>query len=181
MERKPYSQRSDLEKVSSNWNKTLGLFSRKEYSVSIIRAAVTAELTLNYVIRQELCQKHGLSIEFVNSLLKWANGLNNKIYKLYWIIIKGAVDEEQLKQSCKSIENLNNQRTYIAHKGEFKDKETAEKFIQSAEQDIAFLIGKYDSSFSLKTFDPNYRASFQPIIPGVGTVDMPLHAPTDED
>lgn len=181
MKSKPYSQRDDLEKILSNWSKTLGLFSRREYSVSIVRAAVTAELALNYVIRQELSHKHGLPTPFVDGLLLWANGIQGKIDKLYLPITKGAVDEEQLKRSCQSIRHLNKQRNDIAHRGEFRKKETAEKFVSLAEREIMFLIRKYNSSFSLKAFDPNARASFQPIIPGVGIVDMPFHPPSDED
>lgn len=170
-----------MERILSNWNKTLGLFSRREYSVSIVRAAVTAELTLNYVIRQELIHKHGLPIAFVDGLLRWANGIQGKIEKLYLPITKDAVDEEQLKQSCQSIRSLNSQRNAIAHRGEFRNKETAEKYISLTESEIVSLVSKYDASFSLKAFDPNARASFQPIIPGVGIVDMPLQPSSDED
>jgi hypothetical protein len=35
--RKPYSKRTDYEKISANWKKTLALFKKGEYSVSIIR------------------------------------------------------------------------------------------------------------------------------------------------
>ena len=34
----------DLENVTANWHKTLGLFARGEYSIAILRAATTLEL-----------------------------------------------------------------------------------------------------------------------------------------
>src|ERR1039458_3727621 len=43
-------ERTDPEKVFANWNKTLGLLERNEYSVAIVRAAVTVELAANIVI-----------------------------------------------------------------------------------------------------------------------------------
>ena len=61
--KKPYSERTDREKISNNLRKTLALFQKGEYSVSIIRAATTAELATNLVIRAELAQENGFRID----------------------------------------------------------------------------------------------------------------------
>ncbi len=87
--KKPYSARSDLDKVISNWTKTLGLFSRGEYSISIIRAATTAELALNFALRNELSVKKKLPIEFVDKQLMDANGLRGKLDRLFVPMFKG--------------------------------------------------------------------------------------------
>ena len=103
MSKKPYSERTDIEKVESNWTKTLGLFARKEFSLSIVRAAVTTELALNYVIRQELHHKHGLPLTFVNKHLKWANGIKGKLDRLYVPILEGTKLERKAKDIAKTL------------------------------------------------------------------------------
>lgn len=45
--KKPYWERTDLEKVQTQWNKLQGLHLRDESSATIIRAATAAELAAN--------------------------------------------------------------------------------------------------------------------------------------
>lgn len=52
--KKPYSERTDREKLETNWGKTLKLMEREEYSMAIVRAATCAEIATNIVIRTEL-------------------------------------------------------------------------------------------------------------------------------
>ena len=120
--RKAYSTRSDLEKVTSNWTKTLGLFARREYSVSIVRAAMTAELALNFVIRHELQQRHKLPADFVDRQLKDANGIPGKLDRLYLPIVARTALEAKAKAIAKELKDLNKQRNDIAHRGEFRRK-----------------------------------------------------------
>jgi hypothetical protein len=101
MAKKPYSQRSDLERVASNWEKTLSLFARREYSLSIVRAAVSAELALNYVIRQELHERHTLPLACVDKHLKWENGIKGKLDRLYLPILNRTQLETRAKATAK--------------------------------------------------------------------------------
>jgi len=178
--KKPYAQRSDLEKVESNWTKTLGLFARREYSLSIVRAAVTAELALNYVIRQELHERHGLPLSFVDQHLKWANGIRGKLDRLYLPILKGTKLEPRARSSAKALGALNEQRNEIAHRGEFREKQTAQSFLELAEKEITSLITEYDNTFGLKKFDPTYTYQRVMMVPGSGAVVMPWHPEQDE-
>jgi hypothetical protein len=73
--RKPYAERTDLEKIQSQWNKLTGLHSRNESSAAIVRAATAAELAANFAIRREFARKSKLSTEFIDNLLVWANGI----------------------------------------------------------------------------------------------------------
>lgn len=66
----PYSDAEDDEKVRRNWNKTLGLFDKGEYSTAVLRAAISLELMTNFIIREELVYEKGLTLEFANRLLK---------------------------------------------------------------------------------------------------------------
>lgn len=181
MGKKPYSQRSDLEKIQSNWTKTLGLFSRREYSLSIVRAAVTAELCLNFVIRMELHNKRNLPYDFVDNLLKWANGISGKIDKLYLPILKDSDFHSEAKEISKKIKAINTERNAVAHRGEFRKKETAEKFISQAREELLKLIRHYEPKFELKPFDPKATHSMSMIVPGGGIVQTPLHPAQDED
>src|ERR1022692_1350940 len=90
-------ERTDPEKVFTNWNKTLGLFERGEYSLAIVRAAVTMELAANIVVRAELVKKRNLPVDFVDSLLKWSNGLSGKFDKLIYPILKGCPNYASFK------------------------------------------------------------------------------------
>lgn len=180
MNKQPYSERTDIEKVESNWTKTLGLFARKEYSLSIIRAAVTAELALNYAIRQELHHKHNLPLAFVDKHLKWANGIKGKLDRLYVPILKAMNLEKQANDTARALKSLNNQRNDIAHRGTFRKKETAQQYVELAEKEINSLVARYDSDFALEKFEPNrvYQRGIH--IPGAGAVQIPWHPEEDE-
>jgi len=179
--KKPYSVRSDLEKVTSNWTKTLGLFSRREYSISIIRAATTAELALNYAIRQELYVDKELPIEFVDKQLLDANGLRNKLDRLFIPMFIETKFETRAKDLRKEIMKLNKQRNDIAHRGEFRKNETAQEHVELAEKQINNLLKKYDKSFGLEKFDPAKTHTRTVMMPISGVVTMPAHPNEDEN
>ena len=80
--RKPYSERTDIERLESSWKKLQGLLDRDEWSAAITRAATAAEIAANIAVRHELQEKRQLEPEFVDHLLRWANGLAGKLDKL---------------------------------------------------------------------------------------------------
>ena len=181
MSKVPYSDRSDIDRVTANWTKTLGLFARREYSLSIVRAAVTAELALNFAIRQELHARRALPIEFVNGLLKWANGIEGTISKLLLPISLETPAHEPLGDIAKALRRLNSERNAIAHRGEFRGKDTAQEFVSVARSQIAALMTLYDASFALKPFDPTATQMRSAMVPGGVMVSMPMHPSSDED
>lgn len=133
--KRPYAKRSDTKKLESNWTKTLGLFERREYSMAIIRAGTCAEIAANIVIRSELLQKRGLEAQFVDSLLRWANGLQGKFSRIILPLFKGSPRYATLKKRHKEIGTVNDARSEIAHGGRFASEES-------------------DSPFALHSFDP---------------------------
>ena len=147
--KKPYSQRTDVEKVCSNWRKTLGLFERGEYSVAIIRAATTVELAANLVIRAELIRKRDLPSHFVDKLLTWANGLNGKIRYIISPICRGRTICGNLKKLQNEIESVSKERNSIVHSGQFKKKDTARKTIEKAHTVVVGLVKPYERNFDL--------------------------------
>src|SRR5581483_4551346 len=78
----PYWDRSELERIQTQWHKLTGLHSREEWSAAIVRAATAAELSANFAIRAEFTARSQFNEEFVSSLLLWANGLAGKIDRL---------------------------------------------------------------------------------------------------
>lgn len=158
MKKKPYSKRTDLEKLNSNWNKTCGLFRREEYSLAIVRAATTVEIACNFVIRQELISMRSLPDDFVDSLLIWANGLTGKFTRL----LKKITTDERRKQIIsvhKSLKKLYKHRNGVAHSGEFKKKSTAQECLASAIDACHTLVQYHEPKFTLKdweepTFNP---------------------------
>lgn len=121
----PYDERTDDQKLKSNWTKARKQFERKDWSACVLRAATTAEIAANIYIRQFLLIEHPLPSKFVDALLLSANGLDGKFKRL----IKPAAEHRgtwsHLKSLQKKIESLHEHRNSIAHAGKFKNKSEA--------------------------------------------------------
>jgi hypothetical protein len=89
MKRRSYEERSDVEKIQSQWHKLTGLHSREEWSAAVVRAATAAEIAANFAVREEFKMCSKFDGEFVNSLLRWANGLNGKLNRLLLPLAEG--------------------------------------------------------------------------------------------
>ena len=145
--KKPYNERSDSEKIRSNWAKTCGLYLRGEHSMAVIRAATTVELAANLVVREELENTLKLPKAFVDHLLKWANGLVGKLDKLIIPITAGEDKEKAFKSVRNEVVDINLQRNGVAHRGEFKIKKTSSRVIEEARSIILSLVQQYDADF----------------------------------
>ena len=130
--RKAYSERSDIEKIQSNWKKISGLLKRKEWSGAIVRAATAAEIAANLVVREELEVRRGLEKDFVDHLLIWANGVQGKYQKLVLPTTKNEVFHNEFKRLQKNITEVNKERNKVVHQGQFKKKETALRVVSES-------------------------------------------------
>lgn len=148
--RKPYEERTDLEKIESQWRKLSGLHSREEWSAAIVRAATAAELAANLAIRREFQSKSNLSPKFVDSLLKWANGIAGKIDRLLMHLSEGEKHHRTIKNLKTASEQINKKRNAIAHQGEFCNEEEAKAAIQQSKKFIETLVQLYEPDFALK-------------------------------
>lgn len=148
-EKKPYSQRTDIEKIESNWRKTNGLLNRKEFSNSIIRAVTAVELAANFVVRKELQEAKNLDEDFVNHLWKWSNGIYGKFDKLLIPIFKGTDTQSVLKKLKNKVKVINKERNAIAHSGQFKNENTANKVVKESKKVIETLVRIHDKDFQL--------------------------------
>ncbi len=148
--RKSYEDRTDLEKIQSQWHKLSGLHSREEWSAAIVRAATAAELAANFAIRREFQSKSNLSPRFVDSLLKWANGIAGKIDRLLVHLSEDEKHHKTIKGLKIVSEQINKKRNAIAHQGEFCNKGEAKAAIQQSKKFIETLVQLYEPSFALK-------------------------------
>lgn len=145
-----YEDRSDLEKVQSQWNKLTGLHSREEFSSAVVRAATAAEIAANYAVRREFATQSKCSDDFVNSLLRWANGIDGKLNRLLLPITEGAKHHKALAEVKKRADRINRKRNAIAHQGEFCTIDESKSVIDDAREFIEGVVRIYDPSFKLK-------------------------------
>jgi len=149
--KKKYEELTDLEKLQKQWHKLSGLHTREEWSAAIVRAATAAEIAANFAVRKEFENKSELDSAFVNSLLRWANGLAGKMNRLLIPIC------EQEKVKLKTVKKLrllaeaiNSKRNAIAHQGEFCNEGEAKDAIEKSREFITTLIRIYETEFVLK-------------------------------
>jgi hypothetical protein len=147
--RKSYDKRSDLDKIESNWNKIRGLYDRSEWSSAVVRAATASEIAANLAVREELQHKHKLDPDFVDSLLKWANGIQGKFDHLLLPVTKGEVHHAKLKQLKNEVGTVNLERNSIVHRGQFKNRRRATMVIAKAREIILHLVDIYYEDFDL--------------------------------
>lgn len=155
MPRKSYEELSDLHKLQKQWHKLSGLHTREEWSAAIVRAATAAEIAANYAVRKEFEAQSNLDSKFVDSLLRWANGLAGKLDKLLTPLT--ATDKQKhkaIKALSKSAAEINKKRNAVAHQGEFSNKQEAIAVIQNTYEFITTLVQLYDRDFALKSRKP---------------------------
>lgn len=135
----PYQERSDIDKIKSNWNKVCGLFEKREWSSVIIRAVTASEIAANLAIRAELQNKRNLESKFVDSLLIWANGIQGKFERLLLPVTKGTKFHVTLKSIQKKVTEINRERNSVAHSGEFRKKQLLERLLKRPKKLLKLL------------------------------------------
>lgn len=147
--RKPYNDRSDLEKIQSQWVKLTGLHDRTDWSAAVVRAATATEIAVNFAIRREFAARSEFAAPFVDSLLKWANGLTGKLDKLLLPLLRGDKNLKAVKSLSKIARDINEQRNGIVHRGEFCSEELATKIINECRCFVLGVVNIYESDFIL--------------------------------
>jgi hypothetical protein len=150
MPRKRYDERSDTQKVQSQWHKLTGLHSRSEWSAAIVRAATAAEIAANVAVRREFQAQSKLKHEFVNSVLRWANGLDGKINRLLIPLSEGSKKHKIFTRLKKDAENINRKRNAIVHQGEFCNLSESQEIIEKARNFVETVVNIYEPGFKLK-------------------------------
>lgn len=151
VKKKSYEERTDLEKLQSQWHKLSGLHTREEWSAAVVRAATAAEIAANFAIRAEFAQRSSFHAAFVDNLLRWANGLAGKLERL--LVPLSETDDEKhqtMKTLRTSAAEINRKRNAVAHQGEFCNEEEATEIITTTRDFITTLVRLYDPMFILK-------------------------------
>jgi hypothetical protein len=149
--KQPYDERPDLDKLQAQWNKLSGLHLREEPSAAIVRCATAAEIAANYAIRREWGDKTQFDDAIVNKFLRWANGLQGKIDRLF-VPIYFANEEKSrtaklLRASAKKIHDVRNE---IVHQGRFSDPDEATAVIAEAKTFIDTIVGLSQPGFDIQ-------------------------------
>ncbi len=147
--RKPYVERTDIEKIYSNWNKISGLLDREEWSSAIVRAATATEIAANLVVREEFIDARKLNPELVDHFLKWANGLQGKFDKLIIPALRGKDHEQSFRGLKRRVEDINLKRNSIVHSGSFSNRTEANRVVREAKAIIVELLDPYYENFEL--------------------------------
>lgn len=149
-EPKPYDERTDLEKIRSQWKKLSGLLSRSDWSAAVVRAATATELAVTFAIRYEFTQKSELDTSFIDGLLGWVNGLIGKVDKLLLPLLERTEKHNTVKKLYNLAEKINNRRNMIVHRGEFCDKRSTITLINHCKEFVDGIVQIYDPKFILK-------------------------------
>jgi hypothetical protein len=149
--KKPYDERSDLEKLQSQWNKLSGLHLRDEPSAAIVRCATAAEIAANYAIRHEFQQQSQFDANIVDQFLIWANGLRGKVTRLFVPIYFARPKKSQVaKRLIKSAEQINKVRNEVVHEGRFSNSDEAAKVVAEAKSFIDTIVGLTVPDFDIQ-------------------------------
>ena len=113
---------------------------RNDLSAAVVRAATAAEIAVNLAVRQGFSNRSEFDAEFVNGLLKWANGLAGKVQRLLRPLLKGKPTYDIVNALCSLARSINDKQNDIAHRGEFCDHDEATaligKWVNTAATDI---------------------------------------------
>ena len=149
-----YNSFSDSEKVSKNWLKAIGLYSRGEWSVAILRCGTCLELAVNFAIREEFVKARKLPLRFVDKLLLNANGIHNKYQNLYLPIMNEYDEIDDLKKLWTEIISVvNKERNDVVHKGEFRNKIKATMIMQNTRAALTELMALHGCESRIAVFE----------------------------
>lgn len=150
--KRSYEYLTDLEKVQKQWHKLSGLHTREEWSAAIVRAATAAEIAATFAVRREFEANSEFEAQFVDSLLRWANGLAGKLDRLLLpMTLANKMKYKKLKALKLIADAINAKRNAIAHQGEFCNEEEALSAIAQSKEFITALVQIYEPLFVLKT------------------------------
>lgn len=144
---KEYAQRTDSEKICTQWHKLTGLHSREEWSAAATRAATAAEIAANLAIRAEFKNRSSFDAAYVNSLLISANGLDRKMKQLL-LPMFSEIEKAKYAGLQNKAEAINRGRN-IVHQGDFMDEDESKALIEIAREFIEKLVKIYEPSFLL--------------------------------
>ena len=144
----PYEERSDGEKLRSNWTKATGLYAREDWSAAIVRAATVVELAANIYIRQ-FFGGYDVPGSFIDTMLSNANGIHGKFHRLVKPAAQVDGQWEELSKFRRKIQEINEHRNGVTHSGKFKSEEDATMVFTNALEVIVCLASAETAKLKL--------------------------------
>jgi len=157
----PYRERTDAQKILANWAKTRGLLRKREYSMAIVRAAISVELAANLVIRNEYGRAGEKSTDEIDRLLVAANGMRGKFQRHILKIFKSTPQRAEVAGLNRLCVEINDHRNSVVHSGLFKKKEEAREVLEKAYSVISTMVPWYEVGFSLKRVPETFNSPSQ--------------------
>ena len=87
---------------------------------------------------------------FVDSLLRWANGLSGKLDKLLLPMLKGQDKYDAISKLCGLARKVNDRRNDIAHRGVFCSQKEATEQIANCKKFVIGIVRHYVPDFELR-------------------------------
>jgi hypothetical protein len=147
---KPYDQRTELDKIQSQWVKLTNLHNRQDWSAAVVRAATATELAVNLAIRREFADRSQLDEDFIDDLLEWANGLRGKVDRLLLPLLKDRPGHKTVNDLYPLAKKIHKKRNGIAHRGEFCDEQPATELIRDCQTFVHGIVQLYEPGFTLR-------------------------------
>lgn len=145
---KPYDQRTDAEKVETNWIKTRGLFDREDWSMAIVRAAICLELSADLAVYVILRDKYERLK--IRSLLKACKGINKKFKDYILPSVAGTALEQETQELFGRASEVSGQRNKICHGGIFLDDVEATAHVATTYGVLIPFVQRYEPTFTLR-------------------------------
>ena len=127
--KRPYLERGTLERATANLRKTTGLFEKREYAMTVVRAATVVELYLDGILQDRL------SRIFQNPRLVGAILRSLSPEEKYSGLMKelcGFTLTEVCRDETKDLPAIRRERNDIVHRRTFSKKVTAERAMDVA-------------------------------------------------
>lgn len=148
--RKPYNERTDQEKIRSQWTKLSGLHDRTDWSAAVVRAATATEIAANFAIRREYAARGENDASLIDEKLRRANGLKGKIERVLLPLLKGDPKHGIVRGLHKQTTNINDKRNGIVHRGEFCNEVEATTLIEDCRTFVHGILRIYEPGFTLR-------------------------------
>ncbi len=126
---RPYLERGARERATANIRKTVALFDKREYSMTLVRATTVVELYLDGVLEE------GLRRLFTNQRLAWVILRNLGPDEKYGWLMKelyGVSLGEVCPDEARDLPTVRRERNDIVHRGTFSKRVSAERAMNMA-------------------------------------------------
>lgn len=152
--RKPWSDRTDIEKLESQWKKVRSLRGKNQASAAVVRAATAAEIAANIAIRSEFARQSGLDKKTVDSFLLWANGLNGKMTHLVFpLVFNNVTGDAKYVELLVLAKNINQVRNRIVHSGVYASGAQLTSVCTDTKRFVEALLNKYHPGYELPAIE----------------------------